>query len=115
MCSASAFGSSDSYQFRGGADTFQLGVDGGSAGEIGVEGGLPGVHRVLRGVIDDVTMNALFDQEAKSYLIVMSLKICWRHFGVSDTLTNRINVGDDDGNRHCQAGPHRRPSASRGL
>jgi len=44
---------------------FQLGVDGGSAGEVGAEGGLLGVHRGLRDVIDDVTMNALFDQEAK--------------------------------------------------
>jgi zinc transport system substrate-binding protein len=38
-----------------------------------------------------------------------------RHFGDSDTLDNQINVGGDDGNRHCQAGPHRRSSASRGL
>ena len=57
-------------------------------------------------------MNALFDQEAKLNLIVMSLKICWCHFGVSDTLNDQINVGGDDGNRHCQAGPHRRSSAS---
>jgi hypothetical protein len=46
---------------------FQLGVDGGSAGEVGVEGGLLGVHRGFRDVIDDTTMNALFDQEAKLY------------------------------------------------
>lgn len=39
----------------------------------------------------------------------------WRHFGVSDTVANRINVGGDDGNHHCQAEPHRRSSASRGL
>ena len=44
---------------------FQLGVDGGGAGEVGVEGGLLGVHRGLRDVIDDKHMNALFDQEAK--------------------------------------------------
>jgi len=44
---------------------FQLGVDGGGAVEVGVEGGLLGVHRGLRDVIDDATMNALFDQEAK--------------------------------------------------
>ncbi len=44
---------------------FQFGVDGGSAGEVGVEGGLLGVHPGLRDVIDDATMNALFDQEAK--------------------------------------------------
>ena len=36
-----------------------------SPGEVGVEGGLLGVHRGLRDVIDDTTMNALFDQEAK--------------------------------------------------
>lgn len=45
----------------------QLGVDGGGAGEVGVEGGLLGVHRGLRDVIDDKHMNALFDQEAKQY------------------------------------------------
>ena len=46
---------------------FQLGVDGGIAGEVGVEGGLLGVYRGLRDVIDDTTMNALFDQEAKLF------------------------------------------------
>ena len=44
---------------------FQLGVDAGSAGEVGVEGGWLGVHRGLRDVIDDATMNALFNQKAK--------------------------------------------------
>ena len=44
---------------------FQLGVDGGGVGKIGVEGGWLGVHRGLRDVSDDTTMNALFDQEAK--------------------------------------------------
>ena len=44
---------------------FHLGADGGGAGEVGVEGGLLGVHRGLRGVIDDALMNALGDQEAK--------------------------------------------------
>ena len=44
---------------------FQLGVDGDSAAEVGVEGGLLGVRRGLRDVIDDTDMNALFDQEAK--------------------------------------------------
>ncbi len=44
---------------------FQFGVDGGNAGEVGVEDGLLGVHRGLRDVIDDATMNALFDQKAK--------------------------------------------------
>jgi len=47
---------------------FQLGVDGGGAGEVGVEGGLLGVHRGLRVVIDDTPMNALFDQEAKLFI-----------------------------------------------
>ena len=78
-------------------------------------GGLLGIHRGLRDVIDDETINVLFDQEAKLSLIVMSLKTQCRHFGDSDTLNNQINVGGDDGNRHCQAGPHRRSSASRGL
>jgi hypothetical protein len=46
---------------------FQLGADGGGAGEVGVEGSLLGVHRGIRDVIDDTTMNALFDQEAKLF------------------------------------------------
>ena len=46
---------------------FQFGVDGDGAGKVGVEGGLIGVHRGLRDVIDDTTMNALFDQEAKLF------------------------------------------------
>jgi hypothetical protein len=33
-----------------------------------VEGGLLGVHRWLRDVIDDASMNALFDQEAKLFI-----------------------------------------------
>ena len=48
---------------------FQFGVDRCGAGEVGVEGGLLGVHRGLRGVIDDEVMNALFDQEAKLFLM----------------------------------------------
>jgi hypothetical protein len=48
---------------------FQFGVDGGSAGEIGVEGGWLGVHLGLLVVIDDKHMNALFDQEAKLFLM----------------------------------------------
>jgi hypothetical protein len=47
---------------------FQFGVDGGSAGEVGIEGVLLGIHRGLRDVIDDATMNALFNQEAKLLL-----------------------------------------------
>lgn len=47
---------------------FQLGVDGSGAGEVGVEGGLLGVHRGLRVVIDDSTMNALLDLEAKRFI-----------------------------------------------
>ena len=34
----------------------------------GAEGGLLGVHRGLRGMIDDAPMNALSDQEAKLIL-----------------------------------------------
>ncbi len=45
----------------------QFGVDGGSAGKVGVEGGWLGVNRGLRVVIDDEHMNALFDQEAKLF------------------------------------------------
>ncbi|HJX58240.1 MAG TPA: hypothetical protein VJ325_05920 [Thiobacillus sp.] len=37
--------------------------------------GLPGVHRRLRDVIGDGTMNALIDQRAKRCLIAMPLKI----------------------------------------
>jgi hypothetical protein len=48
---------------------FQLGVNGGGAGEVGVEGGWLGVHRGLRDVIDDATMNALFYREAKLFLM----------------------------------------------
>ena len=44
---------------------FQLGVDGGGAGEVSVEGGWLDVHRRLRVVIDDATIQALNDQEAK--------------------------------------------------
>lgn len=40
-------------------------MDGGGTVEVGVEGGWLGVHRWLRDVIDDATMNALLDQEAK--------------------------------------------------
>ena len=47
---------------------FQLGVDGGGAGEVGVEGGWLGIHRGLRVVIDDKHMNALFDPEAKLFI-----------------------------------------------
>ena len=47
---------------------FQFGVNGGSAGEVGVDRGWLGVHRGLRDVINDATMNALFDQEAKRLL-----------------------------------------------
>lgn len=53
---------------------FQFGVDGDSAGEVGVEGGLLGVHRELRDVIDDATMNALFNQEAKLFINSFRIK-----------------------------------------
>ncbi len=39
-----------------------------SAGKAGVEGCLPGVHRGLRNVINDTTINALFNQQAKLLL-----------------------------------------------
>jgi hypothetical protein len=48
--------------------SLQFGVDGGGACKVGVEGGLLGVHRGLLDVIDDATMNALFDQEAKLFI-----------------------------------------------
>jgi len=44
---------------------FQFGAVGGCAAEVGIEGGLFDVRRVLRVVIDDATMNALFYQEPK--------------------------------------------------
>jgi len=35
--------------------------------QVGVEGGWLGIHRGLRDVINDTTMNALIDLEAKQY------------------------------------------------
>ena len=52
----------------------QFGVDGGGAGEVGIEGRLLGVHRALSGVIDDATMNALFDREAKLFTMRFASK-----------------------------------------
>jgi len=49
-----------------------------------------GVHRVLRDVIDDEVMNALFDLEAKLLFADFSL---WRQNGDSDTLKARMIVG----------------------
>jgi len=69
---------------------FQLGVDGGSTGEVGVESGWLGVHRGLRVVIDDAIIQALFDQEAKPLLIAMT---CWRQNGDNDRLDAQIIVG----------------------
>ena len=43
----------------------QHGVKGASAGKAGVESGLLDVHRCLYYMIDDVSANALFDQQAK--------------------------------------------------
>ena len=48
--------------------SFRFGVDGGGMGEIGVEGGWLGIHRWLRELIDDTTIQALFNQEAKLFL-----------------------------------------------
>ena len=66
---------------------FQFCVDGGGVGDVGVEGGWLGVHRGLRDVIDDATMNALFDQEAKRFIdsdkvfgllmALFALSSCW--------------------------------------
>ncbi len=53
---------------------FQFGVDGGGTGEVGVEGGLLGVHHGLTDVIDDATMNVLFDQEAKLFINSFRIK-----------------------------------------
>ena len=44
---------------------FQFGVNGGSAGEVGIENDLLGVHRWLGDVIDDATMNTPFNPQAK--------------------------------------------------
>lgn len=43
----------------------QLDVDGGGAGEIGVDGSGLGVHRGASWLVDDTTIHALNDQEAK--------------------------------------------------
>jgi hypothetical protein len=43
----------------------QLDVDGGSAGEMGIEGSWLGVHRGAPWLGDDTTIHALHDQEAK--------------------------------------------------
>jgi hypothetical protein len=45
----------------------QHGTDGASAGKVGVEDGLLGIHRWLRDVINDATKNALFDQEDETF------------------------------------------------
>jgi hypothetical protein len=42
---------------------------------LGVEGGWFGSHGELRDVIDDATMNALFDQEAKQNQSTLSLNL----------------------------------------
>ena len=44
---------------------FQFGVNGGSAGEVGIDNDLLGVQRWLGDVIDHATMNALFNPQAK--------------------------------------------------
>ena len=54
-------------------------------GEVGVEGGLLGVHRGLREVIDDALMNALWDREAKPCRVDLASKTS----GV--TLASRIH------------------------
>jgi hypothetical protein len=47
----------------------QLDVDGGGAGEIGVDGGGFSVHRGAPWLVDDATIHALNDQEAKLLLL----------------------------------------------
>ena len=49
--------------------SFDLAADGGVALQVCVEGSLLGVHRGLRDVIDDTSMNALFYREAKLFLM----------------------------------------------
>ncbi len=68
---------------------FQLSVDGGGAGEVGVEGGLLGVHRWLRVVIDDATMNALFDQEAKHF---SNTSRWWKLLGLAASTMERSSM-----------------------
>mgnify|MGYP000880109408 FL=1 len=46
----------------------QVSANGTSAGVVSVKDGLLGVHRWLRDVIDNATMNALFNQKAKLLL-----------------------------------------------
>lgn len=48
---------------------FQFGADGDGVGKVGVDGGRIGVHRWFRGVIDDTTMNTLFDHEARLFFV----------------------------------------------
>ncbi len=59
--------------------------DSGSAGKVRVQGGWLGVHRGLWAEIDDTTMNALFDQEAKLFLMCFAAE-CYRGQGRSDRL-----------------------------
>jgi hypothetical protein len=47
----------------------QLDVDGGGAGEIGVDGSGLGVHRGAPWLVDDATIHALDDQEAKKMMM----------------------------------------------
>ena len=47
----------------------QLDVDGGGACEIGVDGSGLGVHRGAPWLVDDATIHALNDQEAKKKMI----------------------------------------------
>lgn len=56
---------SDKLATSGPLQPLQFGVDGGSTGEAGVKGVLPGVHRGPRDVIDDTTLKARFNLEAK--------------------------------------------------
>jgi hypothetical protein len=85
---------------------FQFGVDGDSAGEVGIESGLLGIHRGLHDVIDDATMNALFNQDAKLFV-----RIAYQLAGYYDE--NRRNTkGAMPCRRHLPARV-RSPSPSR--
>ncbi|MFZ2628424.1 MAG: hypothetical protein WAX67_06035 [Rugosibacter sp.] len=88
---------------------FQLGVDGSSAGEIGVESGLLGVHRGLREVIDDTSMNALFNQEAKRVIAHFSSSNRWLPLCHTDKLFDlcQANLNTQNEALRCRNPPWR--------
>ena len=70
----------------------QLEVDGGGAGEIGVDGVGLGVHRGVPWWVDDTSIHAPNDQEAKKKMMLTALG---RRLGLS----NQINYHVCDSNR----------------